>query len=101
MNDLVVIGFAVLVTLLAYLIGTVLSLREKEKDCERYEDTINYLHNKLHKRDDESEKDFKDLVAGIDGVISVSLSAKRYVELLRAEENLVELQLKAKELGNG
>lgn len=101
MSDLVVIGFVVLITLLVYLIGTVLSLREKEKDCELYENTINYLHNKLHKRDDEYEKDFKDLVAGIDGVTSVSLSAKRYVELLRAENDLIELKVKVRELDNG
>lgn len=101
MNDLVVIGFAVLITLIAYLIGTVLALREKAKECDQHLDTIHYLEDRIAYRDREGERNFKDLVGGIDGVTSVSLSAKRYVELLRAEESLLELKVKVRGIDNG
>lgn len=39
------------------------------------------------------------LLEGIGGVQSVNLSAKRYVELLKAEEELIELKLALKEIG--
>lgn len=71
-----------------------------EEDIEMYKQSNRYLEDRIAKRDIEGERNFKDLVAGIDGVTSVSLSAKRYVELLRAEESLVELQLKVKEISN-
>lgn len=39
------------------------------------------------------------LLEGIGGVQSVNLSAKRYVELLKAEEELIEIKLALKEIG--
>ena len=101
MNDFVVIGFAVLCTFIAFLLGTVLNLKEKAKDCDLYLETISILNDKLAQRDRESERNFKELVGGIDGVTSVSLSPKRYVELLRAENDLVDLKVKVRELDNG
>lgn len=101
MNDFVVIGFAVLLTSIAYLVGTVLNLKGKSKDCELYLDTISILNDKLAQRDREGERNFKELVGGIDGVISVSLASKRYIELLKAENDLAELKAKVMELDNG
>lgn len=101
MNDFVVIGFALLLTLVAFLIGTVLNLKEKANDCDFYLNTINTLNEKLAQCDRDSERSFKELVGGIDGVTSVSLSPKRYVELLRAENDLIDLKVKVRELDNG
>lgn len=100
MNDLVVIGFAVLLTLIAFLLGTVLRLKGKAKDCDFYLNTIDILNNKLAQRDKDSERNFKELVGGIDGVTSVSLASKRYVELLKAENDLAELKEKVRNLDN-
>lgn len=72
-----------------------------EEEIELFKQSNKYLEDRIAKRDREGERDFKDLVAGIDGVSSVSLSSKRYVELLRAENDLIELKLKVKEVGNG
>lgn len=70
-------------------------------EIEMYKQSNQYLENRIAKRDIEGERNFKDLVGGIDGVTSVSLSAKRYVELLRAENDLVDLKVKVRELDNG
>ena len=72
-----------------------------EEDIEMYKQSNRYLEDRIAKRDIEGERNFKDLVAGIDGVTSVSLSAKRYVELLRAENDLVDLKVRVRELDNG
>lgn len=100
MNDFVAIGFAVLLTLIAFLIGTVLNLKEKAKDCEFHLNTISFLNDKLAQRGIDSERNFKELVGGIDGVTSVSLASKRYVELLKAENDLAELKEKVRNLDN-
>lgn len=101
MSDFVAIGFAVLLTLIAFLVGTVLNLKEKARDCDFYLNTISTLNDKLAQRDRDSERNFKELVGGIDGVTSVSLASKRYVELLKAENDLAELKKKIRELDNG
>lgn len=72
-----------------------------EEDIEMYKQSNRYLEDRIAKHDIEGERNFKDLVGGIDGVTSVSLSAKRYVELLRAENDLVDLKVKVRELDNG
>lgn len=72
-----------------------------EEDIEMYKQSNRYLEDRIAKRDIEGERNFKDLVTGIDGVTSVSLSAKRYVELLGAENDLIELKVKVRELDNG
>ena len=92
----------------ALIIGSVILLmvqlyknHKLEEDIEMYKQSNRYLEDRIAKRDIEGERNFKDLVAGIDGVTSVSLSAKRYVELLRAENDLVDLKVKVRELDNG
>nr|DAW09263.1 MAG TPA: hypothetical protein [Caudoviricetes sp.] len=100
MGDFVIIGFVVLLTLIAFLVGTVLNLKEKVKDCDNYQYTISFLKDKLAQRDIDGERNFKELVGGIDGVTSVSLASKRYVELLKAENDLAELKEKVRDLDN-
>lgn len=93
---------------IALIIGNVILLmvqvyknHKLEEDIEMYKQSNRYLEDRIAKRDIEGERNFKDLVAGIDGVTSVSLSAKRYVELLRAENDLIELKVRVRELDNG
>ena len=90
-----------LVVTIVILVVQIYKNNELSKENERLERDNKYLEDRIAKCDREGERDFKDLVAGIDGVTSVSLSTKRYVELLRAEEELVDLKVKMRELGNG
>lgn len=50
--------------------------------------------------EDRVDKKLDTLLEGIDGVQSVNLSSKRYVELLQKEEELNEIKLKIKEVVN-
>ena len=75
--------------------------KQLENDIECLKSGNQYLEDRIAKRDREGERDFKDLVGGIDGVTSVSLSPKRYVELLRAENDLLDIKVKVRELDNG
>lgn len=95
------IAVALIVITTFFLMIQLYKNHKLEEDIEMYKRSNKYLEDRIAKRDREGERDFKDLVAGIDGVSSVSLSSKRYVELLRAENDLVELKLKVKEVGNG
>ena len=52
----------------------------------------------LRKVDDRMESKIDTLIEGIDGVQSVNLSSKRYVELLQKEQELNEIKLKIKEV---
>ena len=90
-----------LVVTIVILVVQIYKNNELSKENERLERDNKYLEDRIAKRDREGERNFKDLVAGIDGVTSVSLSAKRYVELLRAENDLVDLKVKMRELGDG
>lgn len=99
-QDSAVVVALIIVTVLL-LIGQIWRNKDLEKQLDCHKRSIDFLEARIAQRDREGERNFKDLVGGIDGVTSVSLSAKRYVELLRAEESLVELQLKVRELGNG
>lgn len=48
----------------------------------------------------QTDKKLDTLLEGIDGVQSVNLSSKRYVELLQKEEELIEIKLKIQEVVN-
>ena len=100
MNQDISIAVSIIIIMTFFLIVQLYKNYKLEEDIEMYKQSNRYLEDRIAKRDIEGERNFKDLVAGIDGVISVSLSAKRYVELLRAEESLVELQLKVKEISD-
>ena len=101
MNQDISIAVALIIGTLVLLLVQVYKNHKLEEDIEMYKQSNRYLEDRIAKRDIEGERNFKDLVAGIDGVTSVSLSAKRYVELLRAENDLIELKVKVRELDNG
>ena len=101
MNQDISIAVALIIGTLVLLIGQLYKNHNLEEDIKMYKQSNKYLEDRIAKRDREGERNFKDLVGGIDGVTSVLLSAKRYVELLRAENDLVELKLKVRELDNG
>lgn len=101
MNQDISIAVALIVITTFFLMIQLYKNHKLEEDIEMYKQSNRYLEDKIAKRDIEGERNFKDLVAGIDGVTSVSLSAKRYVELLRAENDLIELKVKVRELDNG
>lgn len=100
MNQDISIAVALIIGTLVLLLVQVYKNHKLEEDIEMYKRSNRYLEDRIAKRDIEGERNFKDLVAGIDGVTSVSLSAKRYVELLRAENDLIELKVKVRELDN-
>lgn len=101
MNQDISIAVALIVITAFFLMIQLYKNHKLEEDIEMYKQSNRYLEDRIAKRDIEGERNFKDLVAGIDGVTSVSLSAKRYVELLRAENDLIELKVKVRELDNG
>jgi len=101
MNQDISIAVALIVITTFSLMIQLYKNHKLEEDIEMYKRSNRYLEDRIAKRDIEGERNFKDLVAGIDGVTSVSLSAKRYVELLRAENDLIELKVKVRELDNG
>jgi hypothetical protein len=100
MNQDISIAVALIVITSFFLIVQLYKNHKLEEDIEMYKRSNRYLEDRIAKRDIEGERNFKDLVGGIDGVTSVSLSAKRYVELLRAENDLVDLKVKVRELDN-
>lgn len=101
MNQDISIAVTLILGTLVLLLVQVYKNHKLEEDIDMYKQSNQYLENRIAKRDIEGERNFKDLVGGIDGVTSVSLSAKRYVELLRAENDLIELKVKVRELDNG
>ena len=101
MNQDISIAVALIIGTLVLLLVQLYKNHKLEEDIEMYKQSNRYLEDRIAKRDIEGERNFKDLVGGIDGVTSVSLSAKRYVELLRAENDLVDLKVKVRELDNG
>ena len=101
MNQDISIAVALIIGSVILLMVQLYKNHKLEEDIEMYKQSNRYLEDRIAKRDIEGERNFKDLVAGIDGVTSVSLSAKRYVELLRAENDLIELKVKVRELDNG
>lgn len=100
MNQDISIAVALIVITTFFLIVQLYKNHKLEEDIEFYKQSNKYLEDRIAQKDREGERNFKDLVGGIDGVTSVSLSSKRYVELLRAENDLVELKVKVRELDN-
>lgn len=63
------------------------------------EDKKNLGHVIMSYRKNE-EKQVESLIESIDGVTSVTLSPIRYLELVKAEEDLAEYRLKIKRIGD-
>lgn len=73
-----------------YLNGSKMSL-EQDKE---------HLGNIIQDYRKIEEKRIERLLGGIDGVTSVNLSPIRYLELMKAEEDLAEYRLKIKRIGD-
>lgn len=101
MNQDIELGIFLFILTVVLLIVQIYKNNQLEKDIECLRSGNQCLEDRIAQRDREGERNFKDLVAGIDGVTSVSLATKRYVELLKAENDLAELKEKVGELANG
>lgn len=85
-----VIALCISVYFLIVLQGSKTSLEDDK------EDLVQIIHG--YKRSE--EKRIESLLGGIDGVTSVILSPIRYLELVKAEEDLAEYRLKIKRIGD-
>ena len=85
-----VIALCVSVYFLIVLQGSKTSLEDDK------EDLVQILHG--YKRSE--ERRIESLLEGIDGVTSITLSPIRYLELIKAEEDLVDYRLKIKNIGD-
>lgn len=88
----------VLVIALCILVGVTIYLHGSKSSLEDDKEELGYIIANYRKTE---EKRIESLLGGIDGVTSVSLATKRYVELLKAENDLAELKEKVSELDNG
>lgn len=91
-NSFIVAGIIICVFTLAYIVFDIMS---EAKWKQGYNTAMS-----LRKVDDRIESKIDTLIEGIDGVQSVNLSSKRYVELLQKEQELNEVKLKIKEVVN-
>lgn len=85
-----VIALCVLVYVVIYLHGSKSSLEDDKEE-------LGYIIANYRKTE---EKQIESLLGGIDGVTSVTLSPIRYLELIKAEEDLAEYRLRVKEIGD-
>lgn len=85
-----VIALCVLVSVTIYLHGSKSSLEDDKEE-------LGYIIANYRKTE---EKRIESLLGGIDGVTSVTLSPIRYLELVKAEEDLTEYRLKIKRIGD-
>lgn len=85
-----VIALCISVYFLIVLQGSKTSLEDDK------EDLVQIIQG--YKRSE--EKRIESLLGGIDGVTSVILSPIRYLELVKAEEDLAEYRLKIKRIGD-
>lgn len=85
-----VIALCVLISVTIYLHGSKSSLEDDKEE-------LGYIIDNYRKI---KEKQIESLLGGIDGVTSVTLSPIRYLELIKAEEDLAEYRLKIKRIGD-
>lgn len=85
-----VIALCVLISVTIYLHGSKSSLEDDKEE-------LGYIIANYRKTE---EKRIESLIGGIDGVTSVTLSPIRYLELVKAEEDLSEYRLKIKRIGD-
>lgn len=91
-NSFIIAGIIICIFSLSYIVFDIMS---EAKWKQGYNQAMS-----LRKVDDRMESKIDILLEGIDGVQSVNLSSKRYVELLQKEEELNEIKLKIKEVVN-
>lgn len=85
-----IISLCVSIYFLIVLQGSKTSLEDDK------EDLVQIING--YKRSE--EKRIESLLGGIDGVTSVTLSPIRYLELVKAEEDLAEYRLEIKRIGD-
>lgn len=100
MGELYVVIGAIVITIIIALVVETWKNKYLRDQVDCLSSSIKYLEDRIAYRDREGERNFKELVGGIDGVTSVSLSSKRYVELLKAENDLAELKTKVRNTDN-
>lgn len=87
----------VLVIALCISIYFVIVLQGSKTSLEDDKEELGYIIANYRKNE---EKQIESLLGGIDGVASVTLSPIRYLELVKAEEDLAEYRLKIKRIGD-
>lgn len=87
----------VLIIALCVSIYFVIVLQGSKTSLEDDKDELGHIIRNYRKSE---EKQIESLLGGIDGVTSVTLSPIRYLELVKAEEDLAEYRLKIKRIGD-
>lgn len=87
----------VLIIALCVLVGVTIYLHGSKTSLEDDKEELGYIIANYRKTE---EKRIESLLGGIDGVTSVTLSPIRYLELVKAEEDLTEYRLKIKRIGD-
>ena len=98
MIDVLLAVFTVLVIALCVLVGVTIYLHGSKSSLEDDKEELRDIITNYRKTE---EKRIERLLGGIDGVTSVTLSPIRYLELVKAEEDLVDIKVMMRELGNG
>jgi hypothetical protein len=87
----------VLIIALCVSIYFVIVLQGSKTSLEDDKENLGHILMSYRKNE---EKQIENLLGGIDGVTSVTLSPIRYLELVKAEEDLAEYRLKIKRIGD-
>lgn len=87
----------VLIIALCVSIYFLIVLQDSKTSLEDDKEELGYIIRNYRKNE---EKQIESLLGGIDGVTSVTLSPIRYLELVKAEEDLAEYRLKIKRIGD-
>lgn len=87
----------VLIIALCVSIYFVIVLQGSKTSLEDDKDELGHIIRNYRKNE---EKQIESLLGGIDGVTYVILSPIRYLELVKAEEDLAEYRLKIKRIGD-
>lgn len=87
----------VLIIALCVSIYFLIVLQGSKSSLEDDKEELGYIIANYRKTE---EKQIESLLGGIDGVTSVTLSPIRYLELVKAEEDLAEYRLKIKRIGD-
>lgn len=87
----------VLIIALCVSIYFVIVLQGSKTSLEDDKDELGHIIRNYRRSE---EKQIESLLGGIDGVTSVTLSPIRYLELVKAEEDLAEYRLKIKRIGD-
>jgi hypothetical protein len=87
----------VLIIALCVSIYFLIVLQDSKTSLEDDKEHLGHIIGNYRKTE---EKQIESLLGGIDGVTSVTLSPIRYLELVKAEEDLAEYRLKIKRIGD-